>query len=1167
MTVARVAGEREQWVGNRYQLLSLLGAGGMGQVYRARDRLTGETVALKRVATLGFQPDSHQELRLALAHEFQALAGLRHPNIIGVRDYGFAADGQPYFTMELLYNPRSLVAAGQLLATDAKVALLLPVLHALAYLHRRNIIHRDLKPGNILVSGQTVKVLDFGLATITGQTTPPSGTLRYMAPEVLRGAEATVAADLYAVGVIAYELFAGWHPFAPTGQTVAPELLHTLEPDWSYVDLAPPLIAVLQRLLAKAPAERYPDAAAVIAALGEATGQTLPVETVATRESFLQAAPFVGREAELAQLTAALAGVSAGQGSAWLIGGESGVGKSRLLTEVRTHALVQGVLVVRGRASSDGGGVYHLWRDVLRWLLLLTSPTDLEAAVLKPLLPDIAELLGRPIADAPVLEAKAAQTRLLSTVATLFQQATGQQPLLLLLEDIHWADENSLELLQWLTRREEGVPAPLQSLFIIATYRRGEAPTLPARFPGMHLLMLHRLLPAQIEALSVAMLGANGRRPHLVSFLQQETEGNTFFVVETLRALAEAAGQLDQVAAMALPTHVFPEGVQQVVQRRLQRVPLLDQPLLQIAAVAGRQLDLAVLQVLLQQTDHAKIESTKTTVEQWLTTCANAAVLERQDDRWHFAHDKLREGILIQLEPLARQHNHQQIAGAIEQVHQAALPSHYPDLAFHYGQAQNLAKERHYLFLSGETAQAAYANAEALEYYQRLLPLLDQHTLRIEVLLRLGRILRIIGRWDAAEARCREALELANQVDNQAVQARCLQALGALHRTRSEHAQALALFAQARSALATLPAEQGTLCELLIEMGNCHYQQGAYRDAQQRLEEGLRLARQLDNNRLMGQALHTLGNVTFDQGDYQRTKALYEESLAYRRLVGDKADIASTLNNLGILASYQADDAATQQFYEESLALRRAIGDKIGVAVSLNNLGIVTKEQGDLARALALYEESLAVSLAVGDNYSATYPRGNIATIYQQQGNYLPAQTLFTENFRQRQAMGDKWGTASALVSLGDVATGLGNYQVAHTRYLEAMTMLQTIGDKQKIAFCLVGMAAVAIAYGTDGAPQVERAITLAAAASILTASHGLTMESDVRASYEHTLVKARTLSTETAFTQAWDIGVAMTADQAMGYALSSAQLEKVEFFSEPTFALPVAESLPQEAT
>ncbi len=273
-------------LGNRYRLLDLVGAGGLGSVYCAVDGLTGETVALKRVAPSALQPITTPELRLALAHEFQALAGLRHPNLIAVRDYGFDQTQQPYFTMELLSASSSIVDAGQWLATNEKLDLLLQLLAALIYIHRRNIVHRDLKPGNVLVSGRTVKVLDFGLATITGQTLPSSGTLAYMAPEIIGGEPASPASDLYAVGIIGYELFAGWHPFAHAGQDLTQAILSEA-PDFTFVDLDPPLQGVLARLLAKRPADRYPDAAAAIAALCAATDQPLPLETVATRESFL----------------------------------------------------------------------------------------------------------------------------------------------------------------------------------------------------------------------------------------------------------------------------------------------------------------------------------------------------------------------------------------------------------------------------------------------------------------------------------------------------------------------------------------------------------------------------------------------------------------------------------------------------------------------------------------------------------------------------------------------------------------------------------------------------------------------------------------------------------------------------------------------------------------
>jgi serine/threonine protein kinase len=331
-----VPGKLRRIVGSRYVLLDQLGQGGMGNVYRATDRLTGRAVALKLLGEPGgFRPTRDRSgvdgPLLALATEFQTLSSLHHPNLIRVRDYGFDERAGPYFTMDLLDRPRFITDEARALGLDERIGLLAQLLRALLYVHRRGIVHRDLKPSNVLCVHGSVHVTDFGLATGMGRRTEFAGTPEYIAPELWLGGPPSVASDLYSVGVIAHELL---FDRVPTSRR--PGVLRSaVEPP-----LEGPLAAAVAKLLAKDPKQRPEGALEVLHALGDATGIPLAVETPATRESFLQASEFVGRDEELARLLGALDEAGAGRGGGWLVAGESGIGKSRLTAELRTRALV-----------------------------------------------------------------------------------------------------------------------------------------------------------------------------------------------------------------------------------------------------------------------------------------------------------------------------------------------------------------------------------------------------------------------------------------------------------------------------------------------------------------------------------------------------------------------------------------------------------------------------------------------------------------------------------------------------------------------------------------------------------------------------------------------------------------------------------------------------------
>jgi len=709
--------ETSQIIGKRYQLSGLIGEGGMGSVYRALDRLTGKMVALKRVnveQVTFSSPDSDTSFRLALAQEFRTLASLRHPNIISVLDYGFDENQQPYFTMDLLENSQTILEAGQGKPPRFQLSLLIQMIQALAYLHRRGILHRDLKPDNVQVVNGQVKLVDFGLSLVREQINLDSqdheiaGTLFYMAPELLRSEPPSESTDLYAAGVIAYELFGGTHPFQITD--ISRFITDTLNapPNIQSLDIDERLAAALERMLAKKPADRFSSADEIIIRYNQTIGQEILAETAATRESFLQAARFIGREGELQQLSEALDRITAPrsnddltlnrEGSAWLVAGESGVGKSRLMDELRTLALVNGAQVVRGQAVSEGSSPYQIWSETIHWLALQTLLSPLEARVLKTLVPEIEDLVGYPVIDALNLDPQATQDRLMTVIEQIFRRQ--RQPIVVLLEDIHWAGDESLTLLRRLLRYVPSLP-----LLIIASYRDDEYPQMAQQLPDMHILKLERLNADHIAALSESMLGAVGRQKRVVDLLQRETEGNVFFMVEVVRALAEEVGQLDQIGKATLPKQVFAGGIEKVIRRRLDRVAQSARPLLGLAAVAGRQLNLVLIQALAPAVQ----------VDNWLAACSNAAVLEVQDGEWRFTHDKLREVILSDLNEDTRRVFHKQVASAIE--------SCYPNdkeyiaaLAHHWGEAGDSTKRIHYTALAGEQALRSGAYREALHY-------------------------------------------------------------------------------------------------------------------------------------------------------------------------------------------------------------------------------------------------------------------------------------------------------------------------------------------------------------------------------------------------------------------------------------------------------------------
>lgn len=1025
-------------------MLDRIGSGGMGEVYRAQDRLTGKIVALKRVlvptSTLSFasrtSESSKQALNLSLANEFRALAALRHPHIISVLDYGFTpADDapsaetptvdeqdtriltpfgalddhpigrphlrhmQPFFTMDYLQSAQPFDRAALGLPLKALIELTTQMLQALSYLHRHGILHRDLKPGNVLVtreSGrQRVRLVDFGLSDAIGTSGMISGTLLYLAPETLMGQPLSAATDLYAVGVMLYESIAGHHPFSGS-----PKLIQDIQsraPDMTPLFASaearqsPGLIAAIKRLLSKSPFDRFESADSLIVALRESVGLPPMDEDAQIRDSFLQAARFVGRDAELATLTDALDSALQGKGSVWLVGGESGVGKSRLLEELRTRAMVSGAVALRGQGVSSGGLPFQLWREPARRLTLALSAEDAplsedaynDARVLSWIVPDIGLLIGRAVQPVPPVDALGSVQRLAGSLLAALRRLNA--PALIILEDIQWALE-SLELLKLLMPAAARMP-----LMIVASYRDDERPNLPAELPAARLLRLNRLDDDAIGMLSAAMLGEDRLSDELLALLRRETEGNAFFLVETVRALADQVGRLSDVSRAALPEQVLAGGVLDVIRRRLGRVPSSARPLLEHAAVAGRQIDVKVISRALS----AEVKQ----IEPLLQSVADAAVVEISDGVWRFSHDKLRETLLADMGAEARAALNRAVAQAIEAA--------YPDdddqaaaLTQHWHEAGDLQKEAHFAYRAGSKAYELGQFHEALRLLERAADLMTPNSpehwdasfiivkchrflgaldtvvelaksavetakamhdeaRQLRAMIELIYVLQLIGRRDEADALIADALPRAESLGDPIILMYALNRAGFQAGSGGDLDNALTYHLRAQT-FADQHGSEEDKAILLNTLSLIFYYKGDIDKALSISGKLIKTYRAMNNMHYLSDAYGNQGVLLWSQGKYREAIPILEKALELDIRLGKEQNEATILITMGYCyAGLNEDDTA--EFYL-LLALRRAnaINAVPLVLDALSGIASLWAKRGDHARAAEVYGLALS---------------------------------------------------------------------------------------------------------------------------------------------------------------------------------------------------------------
>ena len=871
----------------------------------------------------------------------------------------------------------------------------------------------------------------------------------------------------------------------------------------------------------------------VFAVSGESQGRSVRLQEPS------YSLPMVGRQQELKIINDKLELAKEGKGQIIGIVAEAGMGKSRLVAEVIRSARRKGFVGYGGACQSDGIGTPYLawksiWRaffDVDAEMPLRKQMRNIEGEIedrapsrvdAMPLLNAVLDLNIPENDFTQNLEPKIRQSALHALMEDCLKSGAKNEPTLIVIDDLHWIDALSHDLLEGLAKALANHAVCFLLAYRPPQLERLQAPRLEA-LPQFTRVELYELSATEAESAIRAKLlqlypSRSGALPSgLVAVLMARAQGNPFYLEELLNYMRDRGLDPADLHRIELP-----DSLHTLVLSRIDQLREQEKTTLRVASIVGRLFRVNWLTGYYPELGTPpQVRTALDTLEMLDITPLDSPEPELA---YLFKHIVTHEVTYESLPFATRARLHERLARYLENA-DASVDA----IAFHYGRSENQEKHREYLRKAGEAAQRNYANDAALEYYGKLLPLLNDRREQSEIHLKRGDVLELMGRYDEAESDYRLALDSAK--DNMALKASAQLARGKLNRLRGDYESALDWLAQAKQARADLQDTVG-LAMALIETGMVLWRKGEYVQAREPLNEGLALAQQAGDKLNTAQALNGLGLAAWDQGDYLTALALYESSLALRREMGDKYGIASSLNNLGLLVSAQGDYTAARALHQESLELLYEMGLKHGIASSLNNLGLVVLAQGKPDEAQALYQESLALWREMSDKYGVAITVINLGLVALAQSETFAARALFEEALALCQEMDDKTNMAYVLLGLGMVDLAE-NKREARKHILHSLRLRQETGEQSYETSSLIGVAGLAL---HEGNPQF--AVQMLGAVESALKRLNAVMEPEMRQFHAQTLAAVREQLGEAAFQAAWEAGSQWSLEEAVKRAL-----------------------------
>jgi predicted ATPase/DNA-binding CsgD family transcriptional regulator len=760
----------------------------------------------------------------------------------------------------------------------------------------------------------------------------------------------------------------------------------------------------------------------------------------------------IGRASHLEALTRLIEHARGGSGQTALIAGEAGIGKSRLVAEAKTIAALRGFSILQGSCfEPDRVLPYAPLLDLLRTFCANHLDAEIASAFgssgpeLIKLLPEVATRLPE-FTPTPALEPESEKQRLFNALAQFFTGAAASEgvPLLIVIEDLHWSDDSSLEFFLRLARRIVSQP-----IFFLLTYRIDEThPPLNhflVELDREHLaieLMIQRLTMAEVNGMLRAIFALD--RPVSAEFqqtLHALTEGNPFFIEETLKALIASGnifleqGRWDHKPVSEL--HI-PRSIQDAVRRRSDHLSDGARNLLELAAVAGRRFDFGLLQELTGMDEQGLLSLMKELV-------AAQLVVEETADQFSFRHALTREAVYLSLLIRERKRYHGLIARTLELIYSDSLDARVDNLAYHSYEAGAWDKALEYSQRAGEKAQALYAPRTALDQFTRALEAAQHISVPASALYReRGQAYETLGEFDKAQADYEQVLSSAGGTRDSKSEWQALIDLGFLWAGRDY--QRTGDYFQQALGLARQMDDPGTVAHSLNRIGNWYANVGDLKEALHHHQQALDVFQEVNDRSGLAETLDLLGNATQINGDLVQGTAYYQRAVELFNELDDRRGLVSSLATLALCGPTYLHDPSFSPFSlaeamekgERALKIAREIGWRSGEVFALWCLSICLGPQGEYQRALEMAQLALEISEEIEHDQWKIAAYCVLGALYLDLLSLSQALQQFEQAFKLAQAIGSS-------VWIGTVAGYLASACVLQTDFSRAGALLDTV--------------------------------------------------------------------------------------------------------------------------